>query len=182
MTQIRTFPSETWERHSDSTVNHDTSSEEDDYEAYKMNKEVKISAIKNFRKKVAYQSKPSLSDLFASQGSDIREGDSSESDTKCEASKRRGFRSLIEATSSGVIQPYQMVDHPIATRSPPKDHKGKRKRSKQSPKSHLKESTPRTTTPLLVNLFDNWVEPDFEVGDEVTFNSDVLGVAGIGTV
>ena len=81
-----------------------------------------------------------------------------------------------------MIQPYQMIDHPIATRSPPKDHKGKRKRSKQSRKSRPKESTPRTTTPPLVSLFDNWVEPDFEVGDEVTFNSDELGVSGIGTV
>ncbi len=66
-TQIRTFPSEAWERHSDSTVDHDTTSEDDDYEDYKMDKHVKISAIENFRKRVAYKPKPILKDLFASK-------------------------------------------------------------------------------------------------------------------
>ena len=57
-----------------------------------------------------------------------------------------------------------------------------RKRRKRSRKSSPKEPAPATGTPPLVSLFDDWVEPDFEVGDEVTFNSDELGVAGIGTV
>ena len=72
-TQVRTFPSEAWERHSVSTVDHDTTSEDEDYEAYKMNKEIKISAIQNFRNRVAYNSKPSLSDLLASKESESEE-------------------------------------------------------------------------------------------------------------
>jgi hypothetical protein len=104
MTQIRTFPSEPWERHSDSTVDHDTTSDEED----KGKREHRW--IQSFRDKVEYKPKPTLKDLFASKKRESEEGESSESDSQESQSVQGAFGSQRKSRGSGVILPYRMVD------------------------------------------------------------------------
>jgi hypothetical protein len=169
MTQIRIFPSEPWERHSDSTPDDNSTSSGEGAEW--------VNGRKSFRSKISYRPKPDLKDLFASAArrrSDDEKSSSSSSDDE-------GNRDAVESASEmGVIHPYKYVGQSFIPESP---QHGKKKRksvksSERKMKSSLRSSSEKQENPVTQDPEEPW----YEVGDEVTFNVNNVGVAGIGTV
>ncbi len=58
----------------------------------------------------------------------------------------------------------------------------KRKRQKKLKKSSSEGSPAEKKKPFLADFFDSWERLDYDVGDEVMYNSDNLGIRGVGTV
>jgi hypothetical protein len=93
MMQIRIFPSELWERHSDSAPDDHSTNDEEGGEW--------VNGRKSFRSKISYRPKPDLKDLFASAARRKSNDKGSSSSSSDEESKRCAVES---ASGKGVIK------------------------------------------------------------------------------
>jgi hypothetical protein len=174
-TQVRVFPSEPWERHEDSTEYEDTTSEEDGTNNDEMMKE-------SFRKRVSYRPKPDLKDIFAAEKRRSENEESlQDSDSQSDKWSSGKMESSDKMNEEGRTMPCKNPRAGIMKGSPIQPIK-KRKRQKKLNKSSSKGSTAEQKKPFFVDFYDNWEDPDYEVGDEVTFNSDNLGIRGVDTI
>ena len=87
---------------------------------------------------------------------------------------------MESSSEKGVIHTYKYVGQSLTPKSP---QHGKKKRKRVKSSARKMKTLSRSSSEKRVNpVIQDPEEPMYEEGDEVTFNSNEVGVAGIGTV